>query len=188
MDDIPQLVLAALISSGVVTVVLGYFLNRRADQLSDRLRDDIARNYQIFASRRAWEEKSVGQLLGPINMHLDRTGLAFKRWREHDLFLEANVIRESNLAIRDLLLGNASLIPPQLRPDASLLIEHFDAWLRKYDQERVNKAPGQVDAAFTFVGPDGYPFPRPSADRFQSEFRTMWERLYSSTGEMGSPA
>jgi hypothetical protein len=186
VDNIAQLVLAALISSGVVTVVLGYFLNRRADQLGDRLRDEIARSYQIFASRRAWEEKSVGELLGPINMHLDRTELAFKRWREHDLFLEANVIRESNLAIRDLLLGNASLIPPDLRHDASLLIEHFDAWLRKYDQERVNKQPGQVDAAFTFVGPDGYPFPRTSADRFQDEFKRMWKRLYAPTGEQGS--
>ena len=135
--------------------------------------------YSIFRSQRVWKEQSLSELLGPVNMLLDRTDSAFKRWKPNSLFLEAEIIAKSNSKIRDLLLEKGHLIPPELLPDATKLVEHYDKWLEKYDENSKNlKSHPEKKSSFTFVGPDGYPFPRQSADKFQKSFRDYWDDLY----------
>lgn len=76
------------------------------------------------------------ELLGPVAIQLDRTQRAFQRWQAHNVFLESKVIREGNLAIRDLLLLKPHLMPPDLLTDAGLLIEHYDRWLEEFARVR----------------------------------------------------
>lgn len=166
MDDVLRLVATSILSGSVIAVVLGFLFNRQ-----------LERGRAIFASTRAWKERSVSELLGPIYMQLDRTERAFNRYREKNLFLEAKVLREGNLAIRDLLLSKADLIPPELLPDAGALVEHYDRWAEEFERRRETESP-ELSTEFVFVGPAGYPFPRASADAFQEAFLARWRELY----------
>src|SRR5207247_1532393 len=94
-------------------------------------------------------------------MQFDRTKHAFDRWQGQNLFLEAKVLKDGNLTIRDLLLSKAYLIPPELREDAGKLILHYDRWLEEFEKLRNSQEP-DLGAKFVFVGPQGYPFPTAS--------------------------
>src|SRR6266403_1743780 len=108
----------SLLSGSVMAVVLTLVLSRTTD---------------IFRSRRTWKEKSVAELLGPLYMQFERTKRAFNRYSVKNTYLEAQVLREGNLAIRDLLIRNVYLIPPHLVEDAARLVAHYDRWLEQYE-------------------------------------------------------
>ena len=48
-------------------------------------------------------------------------------------YCHAKILKVSNLRIRKLLLDNAQLLNDDLQKDAHKLIEHFDAWINKWD-------------------------------------------------------
>ncbi|RMH30830.1 MAG: hypothetical protein D6690_18035 [Nitrospirae bacterium] len=168
MNPIIQLILTALISGAMVSSVMGVIFHRY-----------LTRVEQEIKSQRAWKEEAVSELLGPVNMQLDRTKRTFDRWTSKNLYLEAKVIKEGNQTIRDLLLTKGHLIPPELLEDAGKLIEHYDVWLEKFEKQRLAEKP-DLESPFTFVGPEGYPFPRQSAHRFQAKFQEYWKELYGS--------
>lgn len=159
------LLLSGLLSGSVMAAALGLVLARRTD---------------IFRSRRTWKERSVSELLGPMHMQLDRTRRAFDCYTARNTFLEAKVLRDGNLAIRDLLLKTPHLIPPDLLEDASRLIEHYDRWLEEYDRVRDAENPN-LDSPFVFVGPKGFPFPSDAEIRFQKAYKEYWNELYNET-------
>jgi hypothetical protein len=169
MDDPVALIVGSLLSGSVIAAVLGFVFNRQ-----------LERSRTIFVSTRAWKERSVSELLGPVYIQLDRTERAFRRYSGQNLFLEAKVLREGNLAVRDLLLAKADLIPPDLLKDAGELIEHYDRWAEEFERVRAAEKP-DLDTPFVFVGPQGYPFPRPAADRFQQAFGAIWKELYADS-------
>lgn len=181
-QSIVSLVLSGLVSGGVIATVLGFLFVSRTTQIEEEIRNEFETSREVFRSQRDWEEASISELLGPINIQLDRTERAFRRWRSKNLYLEAKVIREGNVTIRDLLLTRAHLIPPDLLEDAGKLVEHYDVWLEKFEKQREAENP-DLEAAFTFVGPDGYPFPREAADRFQARYTEVWVRLYGPDQE-----
>jgi hypothetical protein len=111
-------------------------------------------------------------------MQFDRTKRAFGRWRSKNLYLETKVIREGNLTIRNLLLTKGYLIPPELLNDAGKLVEHYDRWLEEFEKKRSSEQP-DLDSEFTFVGPQGFPFPTQSEANFKAKFEQMWAELYS---------
>ena len=166
MKAMGQLILAALLSGAVVSSVMGLLFHRYVTKVEEEIK-----------SQRAWKEEAVAELLGPVQMQLDRTKRAFDRWNSKNLYLEAKVIKEGNQTIRDLLLTKGHLIPPDLLEDAGKLIEHYDVWLEKFEKQRLAEEP-DLESPFTFVGPDGYPFPRTSADHFQAKFHEYWQELY----------
>ena len=133
---------------------------------------------EVWRSQRGWKERAVTELLGPVYMQLDRTKRAFDRWDGKNLFLEGEVVRKGNLAIRDLLLEKPHLIPPELRNDASALMQHYDVWLEEFDRVRKSDAPNQP--SFVFAGPSGYPFPTSADANFRATFRDYWDSLYAS--------
>ncbi len=161
-----QLVLAALLSGAVASSIIGVTFHRY-----------VTRIEQEIKSQRTWKEQSVSSLLGPVNMQLDRTKRAYDRWNSKNLYLEAKVIKEGNQTVRNLLLTKGHLIPPELLEDAGRLIEHYDVWLEKFEKQRLTDKP-DLDSPFTFVAPEGYPFPWESADSFKKKFRVYWEELY----------
>jgi len=124
------------------------------------------------------ERQIFSELLSPMILQLNRTSEAFRRWVSKNLYLESKIIREGNLAIRDLLLAKASLIPSDLIQDAQKLITHYDRWLEEYDRIRGERGTEiREDEAFVFVGPLGYPFPVESERRFRERFEQLRKKL-----------
>ena len=161
-----KLALSAVISSGVAAVVSTVVFTAYVERVQGDLR-----------SRRVWKERSVAELLGPMNIQLNRTRRAFDRYKNTNLYLEAKVFKVGNETIRNLLLEKSHLMPPELWPDADKLVEHYDKWLEEFEAKRGGKEP-DLSTTFIYVGPQGYPFPDGSADRFQRIYRQYWEELY----------
>ena len=180
MDDFLKLLLAGILSGSVISSVMAFLLYRRTTKITEDIKSEYAKGMTIFESSRVWKEKSVSQLLAPLYMQFDRTRRAFDRWRSKNLFLEAKVIRDGNLTIRNLLLSKADLIPPELRTDAGKLIEHYDRWLEEFERLRGKEQP-DLDTSFVYVGPQGYPFPKGAEKKFCDEFMKMWKELYRDT-------
>ena len=178
MNTIFETLLAAILSASVISAVLGIIFHRRGKAIEAEIKSQVERGLAVFHSKREWKERAISELLGPVHMQLDRTERAFKRWKSKNLYLESKIIREGNMAIRDLLLAKGHLIPPELLEDAGLLIEHYDRWLEEFEKQRTAENPDN-DTLFVFVGPQGYPFPRQSSKRFQEVFKNLWQELYS---------
>jgi hypothetical protein len=177
MSDFTELLLAGILSGTVISSILGLLLYRRTAKITEEIRSEYAKRITIFESSRAWEEKSVSQLLGPMYMQFDRTQRAFDRWKANNYFLEAKVIREGNLTIQNLLLSKSDLIPPELLGDAGRLVEHYDRWLEEFERVRRSKNP-DLDTPFVFVGTQGFPFPREAETKFRNAFINIWTMLY----------
>jgi len=161
-----QLVAAALISGAVVSAVAGVLFTGYVTRVTEEVR-----------SQRGWKERSVAELLGPMNIQFDRTKRAFNRWKEKNLYLEVKVIKTGNETIRDLLLTKGYLIPPELLEDAGKLVEHYDVWLEIFERQRGGKEP-DLKSEFTFAGPEGFPFPGDAETRFKVKYRQYWNELY----------
>jgi hypothetical protein len=180
-----DLILAALISSGVVSAVvavaLRLFLDRRLARISEEIKSEFEQKMLLFRADREWREKAVGELLGPVYMQLERTNRAFRRWKEKNVYIETEVMKKANTAIRDLLLLNGHLIPAELLLPASELIEHYDRWLEEFERVRGGEKP-DPSAIFVFAGPHGYPFPKEAEAAFKDVYKRMWAELYASGG------
>lgn len=161
-----QLVVAALISGAVASTIVGVIFTGYVTRVKEEVR-----------SQRVWKERSVAELLGPMNIQFDRTKRAFDRWNERNLYLEAKVIKVGNETIRNLLLTRGHLIPPELLEDAGKLIEHYDVWLELFEKQRGGKEP-DLESPFTFAGPKGYPFPTAAEKRFKEKYQQYWNELY----------
>lgn len=170
------------IATAIVTTIFGTLLMRRNERIRASIQAQLAEAVKRFESKRSWKERALFDLFGPLQMEFERTYRAFRRWNKRDFYLEAKVVREGNQKIRDLLLSNGHLIapdPPDLMKAACQLIEHYDAWLQKYDDVRVtHRVPG--DPEFVFTGPDGYPFPRHAEELFKQQFKSLQADLYGS--------
>jgi len=161
-----QLVVAALVGSGLASTIVGLAFTRYITAATEEVR-----------SQRAWKERSVAELLGPMNIQFDRTKRAFDRWRDKNLYLEIKVIKTGNETIRDLLLTKGHLIPPELVNDAGKLVEHYDVWLELFEKQREGKEP-DLKSQFTFAAPEGYPFPSEAEAHFKEKYREYWTQLY----------
>ena len=177
MDEFVKLLLAAILSGSVISSIIGFFLYRRTIRIAEELKSEYAKSMSLFHSSRMWKEKSVAELLGPLYMQFDRTERAFKRWLAKNLFLEAKIIREGNLIIRDLLLTKSHLILPELLEDAGRLVEHYDRWLEEFERIRSSGKP-ELDTPFVFVGPQGFLFPNDAEAKFRDAFKKLWTELY----------
>ena len=92
MDNFLRALMAGIVSGGVISTILGFLFYRRTTSIQADIKSQYDRSLAIFQSTRAWKEKSVSELLGPIYMQFDRTVRAFNRWKTINLFLEAKVI------------------------------------------------------------------------------------------------
>lgn len=177
MNVLEQAAITALLSGAVITAVLNLVVLRRSTRSIEEIKNEYARQLSIFQSNRSWRERSVTELMAPVYMQLDRTKRAFERWTQQNLYLEAKVINEGNLAIRDLLLAKGHLVPPDLVNHAGEFVEHYDRWLKEFEKLRQAENP-DLRTPFTFVRPKGFPFPFEAEKRFRERYRTMWQELY----------
>jgi hypothetical protein len=177
MSDILNLIVASLLSSSVAAAIVGMLFLRRNKRIEGEIQTEFARALKVFESERSWKQQALFELFGPLQMQFERTHRAFDRWTKKDLYLESHVVREGNKTIRDLLLAKGHLIPPELMNDAVRLVEHYDAWLQKFDEVR-GEAGTQTTEDFVFVGPDGYPFPSDAEENFKKTYRRLQSELY----------
>src|SRR4051812_39232301 len=89
MDPLISGVLAGVTSGSVMAAVLGFVLSRRTEVVKREVEIQFERLNDTFRSQRAWKEKSVAELLGPVCIQLERTKRAYARWSNKNLFLEA---------------------------------------------------------------------------------------------------
>ena len=172
-----QLLLAGLLSGSVIAAVLGFILLEQTTKVTEEVRSQFKTAFEVFRSQRGWKEQSLAEFLGPINMQLRRTKLAFMRWDDFNLYLEMTIIAKGNETARDLLLNKGHLIPPELMDCASKLIEHYDVWLEKFKRERLSQKP-DLETKFIFTGPDGYPFPSECGTKFRQKYKELWKEVY----------
>jgi hypothetical protein len=177
MDEFVKIIMGGLLSGTVISSVMGVLLARRTSRLEAEIKEYYERATRIFESHRNWKERAVAELLGPLYLQFDRTKRAFDVYTAANTFLEAKVLRDGNLVIRDLLLAKTHLIPPDLLGDAGDLVEHYDRWLEEFERVRNEKRP-DLTTPFVFVGPKGYLFPRNAETKFREAFKEMRNELY----------
>ncbi len=177
MKSFKQLLFAGLLSGSVIAAVLGFLLNEQTTRVQEDVRSQFKTAFELFRSQHDWKKQSLAELLGPVNMQLRRTKLAFMRWDELNLYLEMTIIAKGNETVRDLLLTKGHLIPPELMDCASRLIEHYDVWIEKFERERKTQKP-DLETKFIFAGPDGYPFPRECELKFRDKYQELWNEVY----------
>ena len=172
-----EVTLGGLLGSSIATTVLGALFLRRNKRVESEIKAHFDESLKVFESKRSWKEQALFEMFGPMQMQFERTKRAFDRWDRKNLHLEAKVVREGNMAIRDILLSKGHLIPPQLMEDAGKLVEHYDAWLEAFEAIRGDPSKNK-DVDFVFVGPSGYPFPSDAEANFKTEFRKLQSELY----------
>ncbi len=166
-----ELIIAAVISGGVASVLLGLIFRIVFEPR-------LAKAADVSRSRREWREHSLAEVLGPVYMQLARSNRAFERWKAtRNDFLEGQVVKQANTQIRDLLLAKGHLLPPELVRHAVDLIEHYDRWLEEYADKREGPN-AEKDTGPIFVGPLGYPFPHEAESAFSETFDRVRAELY----------
>lgn len=113
-------------------------------------------------------ERLLHDVLGPMQMQMRRAEAAYRAYlADGRRFIHTRVLRESNEAVRDLLLRGGHLLPEPLQADALALIAHLDAWLLRWYDTR-NALRPSLDDAFVFENP--HVFPREAAERLRAAY------------------
>ena len=172
-----QFTLGDLLGSSIATAILGALFLRWNKTVESEITGHFDRQFDVFQSTRAWKQDALAELFGPVTMHFDRTKAAFDRWNGKNLFLEAQIVRHGNQAIRDILLAKGHLIPPALVPHATKLIVHYDVWMEAFDRIRGESSPA-ADTPFVFVGSEGYPFPHEAEALDKQNFSPLHHKFF----------
>jgi hypothetical protein len=180
--ELSDLILAAVISGGVASAIVGLFVrlffDRRLTRATEEVKTEVARMDFEYRADREWRERSLAEVLGPVYMQLDRTGRAVRRWRRGNAFIEEKVMRDGNSVIRDMLLTRAHLLPPSLMEPAGQLIAHYDRWLEEFERVRGGDHP-DPSIPFVRVTEEGFLWPSEAADAFKEAFHRSWAELYA---------
>jgi hypothetical protein len=173
LNGLGSALIAGLLSGSVIATVLGLMTQRRSIMLESQIQDSFRRLVETRESQWAL----LQQVLGPVCAHLQRTELAFARWKEQNLFLEQQIIAESNREVRRILLEKYHLLTPHLRVPAMQLVQHYDRWFEEFDRQRQKQSPEEGTARFVFVGPEGFPFPRQAQRMFYDALDDAYAQL-----------
>lgn len=107
-------------------------------------------------------EKLVDRLLGPLTTHFAAADQAYADYlSDGRTFLHASRLRRTNESARQLLLGQADLLPDDARPHALALIRHYDVWLSLWDDHAARAKPHANDE---FVFQNRVRFPTDAKD------------------------
>ncbi len=163
---IAQTLIATLLSGAIVGVLLKAFVDRKLEK---------------HRFTRDWKEQSLSTVVGPVVMHLDRTSKVAARYQrtykeKTTSYFDAMLMRDSNEAVRSILLSNGHLLPEDLRTHAHALVAHYDIWLRRFDAKEALEKP-DADSSFD-VGFAEVRFPEAAANAFQSSYGRLREELY----------
>jgi len=175
-------ILAIILGSGALSSLTTFFLHRRTERITEEVRREFEKYQQAQVRDIEWKKEST-KILGQIYLHLNRTITAFNRTysklSSYDAVFEQEVMYASNKHIRDIILTHGHFIPPSLITDATKLVEHYDAWLVKYQKLRINERNHKI--CQIYVGPDGFRFPEDSEEKFKAAYIKQFNELITST-------
>lgn len=180
MGKFGELMLAALVSSGVIAAILAIVFRRYMERVVNQEREQYDKRLKDFHVSFDWKQKSVAELLGPLYVQFDRTLRAVKRYEANNLYLEAKVLKDGNEKIRNMLIEKAYLIPQDLFEDANELIAHYDVWLELFYKYREQQGASD-EKPFIFVDRQ-HAFPKKAEENFKKRFKDMWSELYAPKG------
>lgn len=179
------LALYSLLTSVVSGAVVGAFLKWSLDK-----------DFEQWRSARTWQTSALAEIVAPSVMHLARTAALAERYREQPRYGEAVLLRDSNAAMRSLILGKAHLLPTELVPVSECLLTHYDIWLKRFDlsldghRRAHGGAEPQPDAAFDvgFAALEATrcgSFPREAPPLFRKHFDLLRKALYDQPATGG---
>jgi hypothetical protein len=172
------LLVYTLVSSVISGAVIGAILKWSLDK-----------EFEVWRSERTWQVSALSEVVAPTVMHLSRTAALAERYRLEPRFGEAVLLRESNEAIRALILSKSHLLPSELVPVSECLLTHYDIWLKRFDLS-LNKhkassggrepAPDQpFDVGFASMEATRCGgFPREAPVRFRQQYNILRKALY----------
>jgi|RhiMetdeSRZDD1v2_1073273.scaffolds.fasta_scaffold92346_2 hypothetical protein len=177
MSELGTALVAGVLSGSVIAAVLGLLTRKQSLTLEATIQDNFRRHVELRESQWAL----LQQVLGPVCAHLHRTSLAFDRWHNQNLFLEQEIIAESNREIRRVILDKYHLLTPDLRGPAMKLVQHYDRWFEEFERQRRSQNPQEGSAEFVFAGPQGYPFPKDAERAFVASLDATYDALIRAT-------
>lgn len=110
--------LTAVISSAITGIVIKWILDK---------------DFASWEGQRSWETLSLSDVVAPAMMQLEKTEAIAGRYRTKTFYGDAISLRNSNIAMSNILLSKAHLLPSNLVALSQCLIIHYDIWLRRFD-------------------------------------------------------
>ena len=110
--------LSSVVSGAVIAGILQWVLNKEAE---------------TWKSTRSWQLSALSEVVAPTVMHLARTGALADRYRVQMRYGEAVLLKDSNSALRTLLLAKGHLLPSELVGTSHCLLTHYDIWLKRFE-------------------------------------------------------
>ena len=87
------------------------------------------------AKERVWKEQQLAKVIGPVVMHLDRTERNYLAYRDdRNNPQKAERLKNTNNAVRKVLIDFGYLLPYDLIAKAQCLVYHYDDWEHRYTQ------------------------------------------------------
>jgi len=98
-----------------------------------------------------------GHFLGVARTLLGRSDAAYQAYiKNGKVFLYAKILKESNDALRELLINNAHLLPMEHARNALALIHHIDVWGAIWEDTYQASQPGLM-SVFAFENVVNFP-------------------------------
>ena len=172
------LILYTLLSSVISGAVIGGILKWSLDK-----------ELEAWRSTRSWQISALSEVVAPSVVHLSRTAALAERYRVEPRYGEAILLRDSNHAVRALLLSKSHLLPSELVTVSECLLTHYDIWLKRFD---LSLAQHKASAGGQEPAPDqefdvGYAsledtkcggFPKEAPARFRQQYDLLRKELY----------
>ena len=150
-----------------------------------------------YRFERQWKTDYLTQFIAPATMYISRTKDIADRYRRNPTYAEAEILYESNKAMRELLLSKAHLIRSGLVPSFQCLLTHYDIWIKRYnltleDHVRNGKAPRgeeRFDVGYSELeNRNCGAYPKDINAKVVAEFKLLQDDLYGSDATGSRPS
>lgn len=117
------------------------------------------------------ENNEFRSLLESVVHHWHQSTKAYKEYMENGKkFRYAEMLKVYNLAVKNLLTENTTVIPRDFEKDVEAIVEHYTIWSAKWDdlKSKLNPAPDDE-----FVFENEHRFPKVAAQKLEAAFLGM---------------
>jgi hypothetical protein len=117
------------------------------------------------------ENNEFRSLLQSVIRHWQQSAKAYAEYMEKGKkFRYAEILKVHNIAAKNLLTDNMTVIPDNLKKDAEAIIEHYTIWSAKWDDLKSKLNPARDDE---FVFENDHRFPKVAAQKLEATFREL---------------
>lgn len=117
----------------------------------------------------------IDNILGPLDTLLKRGEVAYKNYiSKKRIFLYATILKENNMRIRELILGNSHLLPSNQHINAIELVAHIDTWSVSWNDLNESKNHSLFDE---FAFENNVNFPKKSVDSLLEYYQELQKSI-----------